>query len=93
MAGTTPIVAELEDVCGGRTTVVGTRIEVRHVIGWLGCGMTAGEIAEDYGLTHAQVNACIAWTAGLIERHYGLDRDTNVITISLGPVLELHPPH
>ena len=49
-------------VCGGEPCISGRRIKVRHVYVWYELmGMTADEIARDYGLSLAQVHAALSY--------------------------------
>jgi uncharacterized protein (DUF433 family) len=48
----------------GKPCVIGTRITVYDVLGWLASGMTVEEILHDYPeLTDTQVRACLAYAA------------------------------
>ena len=48
----------------GKPCVIGTRITVYDVLGWLASGMTVKEILSDYPeLTDTQVRACLAYAA------------------------------
>ncbi|MCU0921169.1 MAG: DUF433 domain-containing protein, partial [Burkholderiaceae bacterium] len=49
---------------GGRACVRGLRISVGDVLGWLARGMSPAEIMADYPeLTHADIQACLAYAA------------------------------
>ncbi len=48
----------------GKPCVIGTRITVYDVLGWLASGMTVEEILNDYPeLNDTQVRACLAYAA------------------------------
>lgn len=48
----------------GKPCVIGTRITVYDVLGWLASGMTVEEVLQDYPeLTDAKVRACLAYAA------------------------------
>jgi len=48
----------------GKPCVVGTRITVNDVLGWLASGMTIEEILDDYPeLTDTHIRACLAYAA------------------------------
>src|SRR5689334_21124403 len=50
------------DVLGGKPRIAGHRIAVQHVVIWHDrLGMTADEIATEYGLTLAEVYAALAY--------------------------------
>jgi len=49
------------DILGGRPSIAGHRIGVMHVATWTQQGMTPRQIAEDYGLTLAEVHAALAY--------------------------------
>ena len=54
----------------GKPCIVGTRISVGDVLGWLGAGMSYDEVMEDFPeLTKEQILACLAFAA---------DREHNV---------------
>ena len=49
---------------GGRPCVLGLRIAVSDIQGWLASGMTHEEILSDYpGLTEEDIRACLAFAA------------------------------
>ena len=53
--------------CNGHPRVMGTRIRVSHVLGWLAAGMTREEIVTDYpSLTCTDLDACLAFAAAHI---------------------------
>jgi uncharacterized protein (DUF433 family) len=48
----------------GKPCVIGTRITVYDVLGWLASGMTVEDILSDYPeLNDTQVRACLAYAA------------------------------
>ncbi|MEQ9426137.1 MAG: DUF433 domain-containing protein [Cyclobacteriaceae bacterium] len=48
----------------GKPVLIGTRICVFDVLGWLASGMTIEEIIEDYpSLNREQILACLAYSA------------------------------
>jgi uncharacterized protein (DUF433 family) len=48
----------------GKPCVIGTRITVYDVLGWLASGMSVEDILNDYPeLNDAQVRACLAYAA------------------------------
>jgi uncharacterized protein (DUF433 family) len=48
----------------GKPTLVGTRITVYDVLGWLASGMSVDEIIEDYSeLDKLKIRACLAFAA------------------------------
>lgn len=56
------LIEEVDGRCGGRPTIVGRRIEVRHVQDWLKQGMSEQDIAREYNLTLDQVTAAKNWS-------------------------------
>ena len=50
----------------GKPVVKGTRVPVELVIGKLAGGMTAVEVAEEYGLSEADVRAALAYAAQVL---------------------------
>ena len=50
-----------EAVRFGKPVIRGTRVPVEVVLGKLAGGMTAEEVAEDYGLEHADVLAALSY--------------------------------
>lgn len=87
------LVAEVAGVCGGRATIIGRRIEVRHVLGWLSSGATVEEITADYDVTVEQVRACLTWTYDLVERHYGTAGVEPIGKVVSVRTVERHTPH
>src|SRR5215469_14463493 len=49
------------DIQGGRPRVAGTGMTVMRIAGWYRLGLSAEEIAEQIGLTLAQVYAALAY--------------------------------
>lgn len=48
----------------GRPCLTGTRTSVYDVLGWLGIGMSAADIIDDFPeLTKDQIRACLLYTA------------------------------
>lgn len=72
-----PHVVKSADVLSGEPTVEGTRLAVRHVLRlYRDLGKTAERIAEEYGLTVAQVHDALSYAfdhpneiADHVERH------------------------
>lgn len=56
-----------DGVCGSRPTIIGHRIEVRHVLGWMSGGSSAEQVAREYNLTIEQVLACLLYAANTME--------------------------
>jgi uncharacterized protein (DUF433 family) len=53
----------------GKPTVVGTRITVADVLGWLAAGETIEDLLDDYPrLTKEGILACLAYAADQAER-------------------------
>ncbi len=49
------------DVLGGRPAIAGHRIGVMHVATWIQQGMTAEEIAAEFGISLAEIHAALAY--------------------------------
>ena len=47
----------------GKPVIKGTRVPVDLILGKLAGGMTADEVADEYGLTHEDVMAALAYAA------------------------------
>ncbi|MDO7843283.1 DUF433 domain-containing protein [Sphingomonas immobilis] len=59
-----PRIAIDPGICGGRATVVGTRVRVTDVLEMLAGGATPGEIAADFPyVTEDDVRAVLAYAA------------------------------
>lgn len=64
-----PHVVRTPGTCGGRPRVEGHRITVSDVVVWNDrLGLTPEEIATRYGLTLAQVHACLAYYFDHVEQ-------------------------
>jgi uncharacterized protein (DUF433 family) len=50
----------------GKPVIKGTRVPVELVIGKLAGGMTADEIAEEYGITQGDVLAALGYAARIL---------------------------
>ena len=50
----------------GTPVLAGTRVPVALVVGSLAGGMTLQEVAQEYGLTGAQVRAALAYAADVV---------------------------
>ena len=50
----------------GKPVIKGTRVPVDLVIGKLAGGMTAAEVAQEYGITDADVRAALAYAAEVL---------------------------
>ena len=48
-------------VCFGKPVIEGTRVPVEIVVGQVRGGMTVADVADEYGLTHADVSAALAF--------------------------------
>ena len=52
----------LQDVCGGKTVVDGTRVGVQDVVGLIVNGATADDVLRSFpNVTRAQVYECLAY--------------------------------
>lgn len=51
------------DVQHGKPVVRGTRVPVDIVVGSLAGGMTYSQVQEEYGITTADIQACLAYAA------------------------------
>lgn len=49
------------EVLGGRPTIAGHRIGVMHIATWIQQGMTAEEIAAEFGISLAEIHAALAY--------------------------------
>ena len=59
---THPLISTDPEIRFGRPCLVGTRISVMDVLGWLGNGMSEAEIMEDFPeLSAAQILACVRY--------------------------------
>nr|WP_071891408.1 DUF433 domain-containing protein [Hymenobacter sp. PAMC 26628] len=59
-----PLISIDPEVRFGRACIVGTRISVEDVLGWLGNGMSVEEVLRDFPqLTEEQVRACLRYAA------------------------------
>jgi uncharacterized protein (DUF433 family) len=56
-----------EKVAFGKPVIRGTRVPVALVVGKLAGGMTAEEVAREYGLLREDVLAALAYAAHLVE--------------------------
>lgn len=61
-------------VCHGRPVIRGTRVPVAVITGSLAGGMPAEEVAREYDLTAADIQAALAYVTELVEseRHLPL---------------------
>jgi uncharacterized protein (DUF433 family) len=50
----------------GKPIIKGTRVPVELLIGKLAGGMTAAEVAEEYGIADADVRAALAYAAQVL---------------------------
>jgi uncharacterized protein (DUF433 family) len=50
----------------GKPVVKGTRVPAELVVAKLAGGMTAQEVAEEYGITQEDVRAALSYAAGLL---------------------------
>lgn len=59
-----PLIGIDPEIRFGRACLIGTRISVDDVLGWLGNGMSMADIFEDFPqLTKEQVQACLRYAA------------------------------
>lgn len=64
----TTVMSETDDIqidpaiCGGKPVLRGTRVAVSIVLGSLAAGMSLQEVADEYGITDAQIRAAL-WFA------------------------------
>ncbi len=59
-----PLIGIDPEIRFGRACLIGTRISVDDVLGWLGNGMTFNDIIEDFPeLTQEQIQACLRYAA------------------------------
>ena len=56
------------DIRFGKPVIEGTRVPVEIVIGKLASGMTSEEVADEYGITRADVLASLRYAERLVER-------------------------
>ena len=56
-----PHIVRLAGVCGGEPVIDGLRVTVRHVVTLHQRGETILDIAEDLGITEAQVNHALSY--------------------------------
>ena len=56
-----------EKVAFGKPVIAGTRIHVEIVLGHLAAGMTADEVAQEYGITRDDVLACLAYATEMVK--------------------------
>jgi len=52
----------------GKPVIKGTRVPVDLVVGKIAGGMTIRDVAEEYELTHAQIQAALRYAAELVKR-------------------------
>ncbi len=58
-------------ICNGRPTIRGKRIAVQTVLEFLGAGDSSTEILAQFpSLEPADINACLEFAAGLMDRNY-----------------------
>jgi uncharacterized protein (DUF433 family) len=50
----------------GRPVIQGTRVPVDVVVGQLAAGLSAGDVAEEYGITREDVFAALAYAAKIL---------------------------
>jgi uncharacterized protein (DUF433 family) len=61
-------ITQTPGVCGGEPCIAGRRIKVRHVYVWYDLmGMTDDQIAEQYGLSLAEVHAALTFAFDHLE--------------------------
>ena len=59
-----PLIGIDPEIRFGRTCLIGTRISVGDVLGWLGNGMSIPDILEDFPeLTEEQIRACLRYAS------------------------------
>ncbi len=65
-----PLIGIDSEIRFGRACLLGTRIGVEDVLGWLARGMTHAEIFEDFPeISEEQIRACL---------HYAADRESHI---------------
>jgi uncharacterized protein (DUF433 family) len=56
------LITRSPDICGGRPRVAGTGVSVRRIVGWYKLGLSAEQIADEFGhMTLAQIYAALAY--------------------------------
>src|SRR5438128_1636694 len=55
------LITQSPEICGGRPRIAGTGVTVMRVAGWYKLGLSPEEIAEQIGLSLAQVYAALAY--------------------------------
>ena len=64
-----PLIGIDPEIRFGRACLLGTRIAVEDVLGWMGNGMSVVDIIEDFPqLSEEQIRACLRYAADR-ERH------------------------
>ncbi len=59
-----PLIGIDPEIRFGRACLIGTRISVDDVLGWLGNGMSIGDIIEDFPeLNEELIRACLRYAA------------------------------
>lgn len=59
-----PLIGIDPEIRFGRACLIGTRISVDDVLGWLGNGMSMNDIVEDFPeLNEALIRACLRYAA------------------------------
>lgn len=60
-----------EDLCNGKPTIRGKRITVQTILEFLGAGESQEEILKQYPTLEAEdINACLRFAAGLMDKGY-----------------------
>ncbi|TPG67508.1 DUF433 domain-containing protein [Hymenobacter nivis] len=71
-SATHPLIGIDSEIRFGRACLIGTRIGVDDVLGWLGNGMSNADIIEDFPeLTEELIRACLRYAADR-QRHVRL---------------------
>jgi uncharacterized protein (DUF433 family) len=69
MSTSLPLISTQPGIRFGKPCIIGTRIAVQDILGWLASGMTNEEITEDFPeLTVVHIRAALAFAANLEER-------------------------
>ena len=64
-----PLISTHPGIRFGKPCIVGTRIAVQDILGWLASGMSNAEIVEDFPeLTEEHIRAALAFAANLEQR-------------------------
>jgi uncharacterized protein (DUF433 family) len=56
-----------DNIQHGKPVIRGTRVPVARIVGGLAGGMTAAEVAHEYGITEEDVQAALRYAESLLE--------------------------